>query len=177
MTGRGAPAAGGRKARGRQHREPVEGSGRTPTLRIGEAAARTGVSTRTLRYYEELGLLTPTATTTGGARRYTPTDLGRVTRIRHLRDLVGLDLNGIARVLQAEDRLAALRRQWWDNQTPATRADLLREATQINTEMQDIVRAKMAGLQTFLTGLEERAADIRGRHEDLDTENRELTSR
>jgi hypothetical protein len=40
-------------------------------LRIGEAAARVGVSSRTLRYYEELGLLTPSGRTPGGARRYT----------------------------------------------------------------------------------------------------------
>jgi len=142
----------------------------TPRLRIGQAALKAGVSTRTLRYYQELGLLTPAGTTGGGARRYSVADVARVVRIRHLRDLVGLDLNEVARVLHAEDRLAVLRRQWWDGQTPSRRAELLREAMAINAEMQSIVRAKAAGLQEFLTELEERADAMSRRKEELDAE-------
>ncbi len=41
-------------------------------IRISDAATRVGVSARTLRYYEELGLLTPSLYTAGGERRYTP---------------------------------------------------------------------------------------------------------
>jgi len=124
---------------------------RTARLRIGEAAAQAGVSTRTLRYYQELGLLTP-STTIGGARRYSDADVARITRIRHLSDLVGLDLNEVARVLRAEDRLADIRREWWDGQTPRRRAALLREAGEINEELREIVRSKMAGLRSSRPG-------------------------
>lgn len=92
-----------------------------PHLRIGEAAGLAGVSTRTLRYYQELGLLTPSGKTAGGARRYSEADVARIQRIRHLQDLVGLDLNEIRTVLTAEDRLAAIRREWFEDQTPGAR--------------------------------------------------------
>ena len=60
----------------------------TPTLsdateagiRISDAATRVGVSARTLRYYEELGLLTPSLYTAGGERRYTTDDLVHLER-------------------------------------------------------------------------------------------------
>ena len=51
-------------------------------VRIGEAAALVGVSTRTLRYYQELGMLRPSARSAGGARRYSEADIARLQRIR-----------------------------------------------------------------------------------------------
>jgi len=145
-------------------------------LRIGEAAQLAGVSTRTLRYYQELGLLTPSGTTAGGARRYSDADVARIQRIRHLQDLVGLDLNEIRTVLTAEDRLAAIRREWFEDQTPRNQAELLRECTAINAEVQDTVRAKLAGLQEFLAGLEERAEFYLQRAHQLDSEAAEPTA-
>jgi DNA-binding transcriptional MerR regulator len=132
-------------------------------MRIGEAAARAGVSARTLRYYQELGLLTPSGTTAGGARRYSDADVARIERIRHLQDLVGFDLHEIRTVLSAEDRLAELRVEWFEAQSRRRQAALLRECIAINADLQDTVRAKMAGLQEFLSGLEERAARYRAR--------------
>ncbi|MHB8467018.1 MAG: helix-turn-helix domain-containing protein [Acidimicrobiales bacterium] len=139
-----------------------------PRLRIGEAALAAGVSARTLRYYQEIGLLTPAGTTAGGARRYSEADVARVGRIRHLRDLVGLDLNEAARVLAAEDRLAAIRRAWFADQTPRRQAALLHEALQINAEVRDIINAKMLGLTDFLQGLEERADAYRRKLQEIE---------
>ena len=139
---------------------PTDEPDATPRLRIGEAAALAGVSTRTLRYYQELGLLTPSGTTAGGARRYSDADVARLQRIRHLRDLVGFNLTEIGVVVTAEDRLAEIRREWWAGLTPARRRELLNEALAINADLQRAVRTKMAGLEEFLAGLEERAATI-----------------
>ncbi len=135
----------------------------TPRLRIGEAAAQAEMSTRTLRYYQELGLLTPSGTTAGGARRYSDADVARLHRIRHLRDLVGFNLTEIGVVLSAEDRLAEIRREWWAEPSRDRARELLHEALAINARLQDAVRAKMAGLEDFLRGLEERADTIRRR--------------
>ena len=62
-------------------------------LSIGDLARRTGLTHRTLRYYEELGLLDPPRDT-GGRRRYDAADIRRLYRIRLLRDL-GTPLSGI----------------------------------------------------------------------------------
>lgn len=96
-----------------------------PRWRIGEVSARTGLTTRTLRYYEELGLLRPSERLVSGHRIYATEDLQRLYRISLLRQL-GLPLSDIARELddpsselantitrhieQVDQRLAALGR-------------------------------------------------------------------
>jgi DNA-binding transcriptional MerR regulator/uncharacterized glyoxalase superfamily protein PhnB len=96
-----------------------------PRWRIGQVSARTGLTARTLRYYEELGLLRPSGRLVGGHRVYANDDLQRLYRISLLRQL-GLPLADIARELtdssselsgaidrhlaQVDQRLAALGR-------------------------------------------------------------------
>lgn len=73
--------------------------------RIGELAAATGLTVRTLHHYEHIGLLGPAARTEGRQRLYDEHDVQRLYRIRALRDL-GLSLTDIGRML--EDDGAAL---------------------------------------------------------------------
>ncbi|MBK8460455.1 MAG: HEAT repeat domain-containing protein [Micropruina sp.] len=67
-------------------------------LRIGEVARRTGLTVRTLRHYDELGLLTPSDRTSGHYRLYSPEDLRRLLNIQQLKSL-GLSLFDVARAL------------------------------------------------------------------------------
>ena len=53
-------------------------------LRIGEVAKLTGLTSRTLRYWEEMGLISPSGYRGRGERLYSQTDMARVTRIRDL---------------------------------------------------------------------------------------------
>ncbi len=73
-------------------------------LRISDAATRVGVSARTLRYYEELGLLTPSLYTAGGERRYTSEDLAHLGRILELREVLGMNLDEIQGVPRPRDQ-------------------------------------------------------------------------
>ena len=91
---------------GRGHRRPSAGEA---GIRISDAATRAGVSARTLRYYEELGLLTPSLYTPGGERRYTPDDLTQLDRILELREVLGMNLDEIKEFLSLETRLDELR--------------------------------------------------------------------
>ncbi len=61
-------------------------------LKIGTVATRLGISERTLRYYEEVGLLAPHLRRPGGCRRYGTADVERVQRIRELQSLMGFNL-------------------------------------------------------------------------------------
>ena len=65
---------------------------------IGKAALAAGVSTRTLRYYEELGLVTPHRTTTN-RRRYSQRDIRRLQVIQHLTRERGVNLAGVRHIL------------------------------------------------------------------------------
>ncbi|MQA76502.1 MAG: MerR family transcriptional regulator [Solirubrobacterales bacterium] len=74
----------------------------TPVLRIGALAKRTGLSVRTLRHYDELGLLEPAERTFAGHRLYSSAEVRRLYRIVALRRL-GLGLAEIAALLDRDD--------------------------------------------------------------------------
>ena len=67
-------------------------------MRIGEFAERAGVTPRTVRYYESLGLFEPSEREGGGFRYYTEVELTKLQKINHLKEL-GLSLEEIATVL------------------------------------------------------------------------------
>ena len=128
-------------------------------LGIGAAAERAGVSQRALRYYQQLGLLKPCGCTPGGLRRYSEDDLARVARIRQLQELLGLNLDEIARVLRDEDRMAQIKRAYLDEQTSRRkRQELLRESLDLQQRLRAVVEAKRQGIEGFLIELDARIA-------------------
>ena len=70
--------------------------------RIEEVAARTGFTKRTLRYYEEIGLITPAGRSEGNYRLYSEADIRRVRIIRFLTRRQGVNLAGVKVILQLE---------------------------------------------------------------------------
>ena len=66
-------------------------------MQIGDIAERTGLSLRTLRHYDEIGLLTPSARTEGGFRLYTAEDLEKLLVIRRMKPL-GFSLDAMHEV-------------------------------------------------------------------------------
>lgn len=73
-------------------------------MQIGEVAEQTGLSLRTIRYYEEVGLVTPSARTTGGFRLYSETDVARLRLVRRMKPLE-FSLEEMRRVLGVLDAL------------------------------------------------------------------------
>jgi MerR family transcriptional regulator, repressor of the yfmOP operon len=139
-----------------------QAAGHEELLGIGAAAARAGVSERALRYYQELGLLTPACTTPGGLRRYAADDLARVARIRELQTLLGLNLDEIAIVLRNEDRLAEIRRAYKDKATSEDeRLRLTRECLTLLGSLRETVEAKRSALDSFLSDLDARIGRAR----------------
>ena len=82
---------------------PTADAGAEPRLlRIQEVAADTGLTPRTIRYYEELGLLAPAGRSEGAYRLYDAEDLERLRFIRGLRDDAGFSLAEIGQLLEDE---------------------------------------------------------------------------
>jgi MerR family transcriptional regulator, repressor of the yfmOP operon len=132
--------------------------GATGVLRIGELAQRTGVTTRTLRYWEELGLIRPSGHRSGGERLYLPTDMARVTRIRDLQELLGFSLAEARVVLETEDVdvLDRARSEFrWGDAAPADRRQLVDEAVVANDRLLDRLDNTLARIRAFR---DERAA-------------------
>lgn len=131
-------------------------------LRIGEMAREAGVSTRTIRYYEELGLLVPAGHSPGGARRYSDADLARLRRIRELQDVMGFGLEEIRTIVQGEDRLLQLRTEFkLGKVSPARQEQLVGEAIEINDRLRTEVKRKIARSNQFLAELEGKARRYR----------------
>lgn len=74
-------------------------------MQIGEVAARTELSIATMRHYDEVGLVTPSARSTGGFRLYTEADVARLLVIRRMKPL-GFSLAEMGDLLAALDVLA-----------------------------------------------------------------------
>ena len=75
---------------------------REPLLRIGELAKQTGFSAKTLRYYEDIGLVRPAERSESGYRLYSDDVLERLRFVRRSRGL-GLRLEDIRRILEISD--------------------------------------------------------------------------
>jgi MerR family transcriptional regulator, repressor of the yfmOP operon len=133
------------------------GAGVGKLLGIGEAAAKAGVSERSLRYYQEIGLLTPCACTPGGLRRYSEDDLARVARIRQLQTLLGLNLDEIAVVLRGEDRMTEIREAYHhEDASDADRRELAGESLELQRYLRATVESKRLAIEEFLADLDAR---------------------
>ncbi|MBW3614359.1 MAG: MerR family transcriptional regulator [Actinobacteria bacterium] len=73
---------------------------------IGEVAEAVGLSLRTIRYYEEVGLVPPSGRTAGGFRLYTDDDIEQLRLVKHMKPL-DLTLDEMRELLHVRDRLAA----------------------------------------------------------------------
>jgi MerR family transcriptional regulator, repressor of the yfmOP operon len=140
-----------------------------PLLGIGAAARECGVSERALRYYQQIGLLSPSGRTPGGLRRYAPADLDRVRRIRELQTLLGLNLDEIRVVLENDDRLAKVREEYRSTRAGAARRrELLEEGLAIHDATAATIDAKLTGLQRYRTEVEETRQRVRALLAELD---------
>jgi MerR family copper efflux transcriptional regulator len=128
-----------------------------PTMQIGEVAERIGLSLRTIRYYEEVGLITPSARTPGGFRLYTEHDAVRLQVVKdmkplgfsldEMRDLLGvLDrLDGVDEAgTTPEEREALLERLAMFRVAADARTDALREQLRIAESFAGKLRRRLA---------------------------------
>jgi DNA-binding transcriptional MerR regulator len=147
----------------------VTATGAEVRLRIGELAERVGVTTRTIRYYEELGLLGAHAERTKGAHRtYGEADVSRLRELIRMRDLLGLSLEELVELAEAEEARAALRDQWYDDPTDEERLEIVEQATAIAKRLLALVRARQQTLEQFAGELEEKLVLLDSRRAALD---------
>lgn len=130
--------------------------GSDATLQIGEVAERTGVTQRTLRFYEEKGLLRPPTRMEGGFRLYSEEDVKRVQKIRRLQDLLGVSLADIKEMVDAEGVLRELRAQYRPEAELPEKRRQLEKAIEVTQAQYVIVKQKVAQMREMETQMEER---------------------
>ena len=125
-------------------------------LQIGEVAQRTGVTQRTLRFYEEKGLLRPPSRMDGGFRLYSEEDVKRVEHIRRLQDLLGISLADIKEMVDADEVLRELRSQYRPESAITEKRNQLQKATEVTEAQFAIVKQKTEQMGEMETQLTER---------------------
>jgi DNA-binding transcriptional MerR regulator len=121
-----------------------------PSYRIGEVARSIGTTTRTIRYYEELGLLGGSADRPkGGHRLYTEADVTRLREVVRLRDLLGLSLEELVKLTEAEQARECLRARWQSTSDDAERARILQDSIPLVQRQLELVRTRQDNLDDF----------------------------
>ncbi|WP_055697674.1 MerR family transcriptional regulator [Streptomyces silaceus] len=128
-------------------------------MQIGEVAARTELSLRTIRHYEESGLVVPSARSQGGFRLYTEADVARLMVIRRMKPL-GFTLEEMRELLAATDVLDS-----GEDVPDAERRQLLERVR----AFEDAAQERVVNLRTQLARAEEFAGTLRERLERFDS--------
>ncbi|MET9508869.1 MerR family transcriptional regulator [Streptomyces flavidovirens] len=123
-------------------------------MQIGEVAERTGLSLRTIRHYEEVGLVIPSARSKGGFRLYTDADVERLMVIRRMKPL-DFSLEEMRDLLDITDRIAAT-----DDPATGEERERLRERLDSYRKVAD---ARCQTLRAQLMAAEDFAATLRRR--------------
>jgi DNA-binding transcriptional MerR regulator len=133
-------------------------------LRIGDVAELVGTTPRTIRYYEEIGLLPPTGGRAAGRHRlYDESAVERLRDLLRLKDLLGLSLEELKQLVAAQDARAALRSEWRSGvDDPVRRRQILDEALGHIARQVKLVRRRrdeIAGLEGELVAQRRRVRD------------------
>ncbi len=142
-------------------------------LRIGEVARLVGTTTRTIRYYEEIGLLPGEGERVSGQHRlYEERDVERLREILRLKDLLGVSLDELSELVERQDARAALRREWHEGAGPARRKEILVEGVEHIDRQIELIRRRRAELDELDGELQARRRRLRARLREQQSEGR-----
>ncbi len=140
----------------------------TDRLRIGEVAELTGTTPRTIRYYEEIGLLAGAPDRVQGQHRlYTQADVEQINEIVRLRDLLGLSLEQLSQMLEAQAARAEIKREYHRTEDPDLRRQLLQRSLHHIANQLELVRGRRAELEKLESELVDKRRLVQKRLKEL----------
>jgi DNA-binding transcriptional MerR regulator len=141
-----------------------------PLLRIQEVADLVALTPRSIRYYEEVGLLEPAARSEGAYRLYDPDDVARLQFIKGLRDDAGFSLAEIRQLLEDETARAANRARFRESRNPSERRAVLVDGiTRIDRQVATL-RAKITRLESMIQAAAERRLHLERHLAEIDAD-------
>ncbi|MFL5873150.1 MAG: MerR family transcriptional regulator [Solirubrobacterales bacterium] len=140
-------------------------------LRIGEVAKLAGTTPRTIRYYEEISLLPAAGGRAPGAHRtYAEADVERLTELLRLKDLLGLSLEELKELVEAEGARAELRREWQSGvEDPVRRRQILEQSLTYTGRQLDLVRRRRDEIKKLEDELVSRRKRVKGLLRELES--------
>jgi DNA-binding transcriptional MerR regulator len=139
-----------------------------PLLRIQEVAAATGLTPRSIRYYEEMGLLRPAARSQGDYRLYDASDLERLRFIRGLRDDAGFSLAEIALLLEDEEARIRDRERFNASADTAEKRAIVHDLVERMDRQVATLEAKAGRLRAMIEAAEARREHLRAHLAELE---------
>jgi DNA-binding transcriptional MerR regulator len=148
------------------------GGARGESLRIGDVARLVGTTPRTIRYYEEIGLLADVPARPSGQHRiYTTAEVERVREVMRLKELLGVSLDELKTLLTAEEARAEVRAQLQrDDVNPSRRRELLNEALGHLDRQLELVRNRASELSKLEHELCETRKRVKRKIRELDSD-------
>ena len=138
------------------HEQSLSSTVSAPSYTIEQVAKRTNLTKRTLRYYEEVGLLSPANRTEGNYRRYSEADVERIERIKELRDLLDFSLNDIRDLLSAEEEREQLKMANREETDAALRLARLDRSDELIHAQLSLIEQRIGGLERMRKDLVDR---------------------
>ncbi len=134
---------------------------------IGEVADRTGVTQRTLRFYEEKGLLDPPERMEGGFRLYSEDDVTRIEYIKQLQALLGFTLAEIKEMVEAEELMQAIRGTYRPDRELPARLERVEKVILALQKQMDVVNHKVEHLAAMREELNTKMTRAQDRQREL----------
>jgi DNA-binding transcriptional MerR regulator len=143
----------------------AETESRLAEMRIGDVAKIAGTTPRTIRYYEEIGLLQVAGGREPGAHRtYAEADVERLTELLRLKNLLGVSLEELKELVEAEGARSSLRREWQEGvEDPVRQREILEESLGHIARQLELVRRRreeIAKLEDELVARRKRVREL-----------------
>ncbi|MEY9094716.1 MerR family transcriptional regulator [Paenibacillus sp. RC84] len=130
-------------------------------LKIDDVAKETGLTKRTIRYYEEIGLLEPPTRSEGGVRLYTQENVDRLKKVLLAREVLGFSLQELQHFLAIDTLLASYREGSDGYAVELKKQEELKRVADGLAEQVDMLDLKIHKMEAFRKDMEELLSKVR----------------
>lgn len=124
-------------------------------LKIEDVAKESGLTKRTIRYYEEIGLLAPLQRSEGGIRLYTQDHIEHLKKIVNAREVLGFSLHELQHFISIRDSLESHRQSYKHITDQTERREKLVEIDRVVGEQLELIEQKLQKIHDVRTELED----------------------
>ena len=125
-------------------------------FKISDVAKKLNLTLRTLRYYEEFGLINPVGHSMGKERFYTKEELSKLVKIKELQDLLGLKLSDIKEILEVESKFDQLKTEFLATESAVEKVSILIQAKETNEDLIRTAEERLSKLKKYKKELQNR---------------------
>ncbi len=140
--------------------------------KIDDVAKECGLTKRTIRYYEEIGILMPPRRTDGGMRLYTRQHIDRLNQIKQAREVLGYSLQEIQEFVAIREEMIGFRNEYVGTDDEKRKIEHLQEIKRVVGKQLEMLDQKLASMAEFRKEIDRIYQRVAGKLEELTSEER-----